>query len=95
MKNQKASKFLSQFDLHSLGDGDPVARINTIVAVACAIANLSRPESGLGTKEGRLIEVGTNFATTGGKSATLVQEVVFQRLSRLQENYTMPISKNS
>jgi hypothetical protein len=43
--------FLSTFDTTNLGEGDPVAGANLLAAVACTLANIARPGSGVVTGE--------------------------------------------
>ena len=62
--------FLATFDVTNLGEGDPNAGANTLAAMALALANVSRPRSGILTKEGHPFRRSPRCHETGVKTST-------------------------
>ena len=77
---------LSSFNIVALGEGDPVAGLNTLVAWACSLANVSYPGSGLITKDERILEVGCNLWISGSLTNALIHETVVNPLAHFQSS---------
>jgi len=78
---------LTTFDATSLGEGDSTAGANLLTAMACSLANIAPPGSGLVTKDGATIKVGSSLLVTGSHSASLVTDSVLVELGRKQNNF--------
>ena len=81
-------EFLKLAEAERLGEGDVIAGANTLAAMAISLANISRPGSGLVTRFGDTIGVGTSLMISGSLSASLVGERVLTGLGELQNNLT-------
>ena len=79
-------EFLTITGAERLGEGDVIAGSNTLAAMAISLANISRPGSGLETRFGDTIAVGTSMMISGSLSASLVGERVITGLGGLQNN---------
>ena len=75
------------FDASTLGEGDVVAGANVLTAMACSLANIHRPGSGLVTEDGERLPVGTNLLVSGPLSAGLISERVLSGLAERQNNF--------
>jgi hypothetical protein len=82
------SNFLKTFDTIGLGEGDLNAGVNTLAAMACTLANIARPGSGIYTKTGKLIRVGSSILSHGSLSGSLINDEVITPLLTLQNNLT-------
>ena len=80
--------FLSSFGATSLGEGDPVAGANLLATMACTLANIARPGSGVVTEEGRRMRVGTSLLVSGPLSSSLVADDLITELRIRQNNLT-------
>ena len=74
------------FNATDLGEGDPVAGLNLLAAMAFSLANIAPPGSGLRTKDGKTFAVGTNFTVSGELSSGLVTDSVLAGLNTRQNN---------
>ena len=83
----RLGSFLSQFNTTDLGDGDLVAGANTLAAHLCSMANLSRPGSGIMSKNERSFEIGANLVISGGLSSSLCKEHIGSQLAQYQNSY--------
>lgn len=83
----------SAFDVASLGDGDAVAGINQLAAMAVALANLALPRSGIVTPEGRRLEVGCNLLATGPRVTSSILDEVIAPISRCQNNLVAQVTR--
>jgi len=79
---------LNNFGAERLGEGDVIAGANLLAAFAIAIADVQRPGSGLVTRDGRSIAVGTSLLVSGSYSASLISEKVISGLAMRQNNLT-------
>ena len=79
-------EFLKLTDAERLGEGDVIAGANTLAAMAISLANISRPGSGLETRFGDTIAVGTSMMVSGSLSSSLVGERVLTGLGECQNN---------
>ena len=77
---------LHAFDATRLGEGDPAAGANLLVAMAITLANIQRPGSGLVTRDGQSIAVGNSLLVTGAFSCSLICEKIISGLSARQNN---------
>ncbi len=84
--HQRVSRLLAAFDASTLGEGDPVAGANVLVAMAVSLANIHRPGSCLVAKDGERLAVGTSLLVSGSLSADLVSERVLSGLAEHQNN---------
>jgi len=82
----RVSRLFESFDVTTLGEGDPVAGANTLAAMACSIANISRPGSCLVNKEGVKLGAGASLLISGSLSATLAGEKIISGLGTRQNN---------
>lgn len=69
-----------------MGEGDVVAGANLLAAMACTLANIHRPGSGLKTAEGATLAVGTSMLISGSHSCSLVSERILRGLGQRQAN---------
>ena len=83
---QKVGRLLDAFGATALGEGDLVAGANVLAAMACSLANLQRPGTGLVDKDGAKLPVGTSLLVSGSLSAGLVGERVLSGLATRQNN---------
>ena len=79
-------EFLKLTDAERLGESDLIAGANTLAAMAILLANIQRPGSGLETRFGDSITVGTSVIVSGSLSASLVGERVLTGLGEFQNN---------
>lgn len=79
-------EMLTSFGAAGLGEGDLIAGANTLAAMACSLANIARPGSGLKDKDGRTFKVGTSLLVSGSHSPSLVADQVAIELGRRQRN---------
>jgi hypothetical protein len=91
--DQHLSDLLTTFDATGLGEGDPVAGLNLLAAMAVSLANLSRPGSGIMTKEGRLVPAGCNLLASGSLVTSLVLDGVVTPVSRCQANLLAQLAR--
>ena len=75
------------FDATDLGEGDPVAGLNLLAAMAFSLANIAPPGSGLQAKDGKTFVVGTSFTVSGALSSSLVTDSVVVGMGEKQNNY--------
>lgn len=83
---------LTRFGVKRLGEGDTAAGANLLAAMACSLANLQRPGSGLATEDGETIAVGTSILVSGGHSVSLISEKVLAGLATCQNNLVSHLS---
>jgi hypothetical protein len=83
---KKARHLLDIFDGETLGDGDVNAGVNTLVAMASAIANVHPPGSCFVSGRGEKIAVGTSFMVSGELSQSLIREKVIAPVTDRQTN---------
>jgi hypothetical protein len=81
------------FDVAALGDGDAVAGINQLAAMAVALANLALPRSGIVTPEGRRLEVGCNLLATGARVTGSILDEVIAPISRCQNTLIAQVTR--
>lgn len=85
--SHKTKDFHTVFDVHALGEGDPVAGTNLLATMACAIANVAPPDSGLLGNDDSRQAVGMSLTVSGGHSSSLALEKVIRPLSVRQNNF--------
>jgi hypothetical protein len=83
----------TRFDVKRLGEGDTAAGANLLAAMACSLANIQRPGSGLITSDGETIAVGTSLIVSGGRSVSLISEKVLAGLATRQNNFVSHLGK--
>jgi len=93
--SQHLHALLNAFDAERLGEGDPVAGANLLVAMACSLANLQRPGSGFVTRDGQSIAVGTSMLVSGSFSTSLISERVLTGLAMRQTTLTSRFCRRS
>ena len=86
--NRNLHALLNAFDVVHLGEGDVIAGANQLAAMACSLANLERPGSGLLTRDGQSIAVGTSMLVSGSYSSSLISEKIISGLATRQNNLT-------
>ena len=74
------------FQVESLGDGNRMAGVNQLAAMAIVLANLARPMSGIVTREGRRLEVGCSLLATGPMVTSAILDEVVTPVRRCQDN---------
>jgi len=74
------------FRVESLGDGNRMAGINQLSAMAIVLANLARPGSGIITPEGRRLEVCCSLLATGPVVSSAILDDVLTPVRRCQDN---------
>ena len=74
------------FGISSLGEGDPIAGANLLVAMASALAALQKPGCCLMDSLGSTIGVGTSLIVTGPLSVALVDEKILSGMALRQDN---------
>ena len=79
---------LRNFDAEALGEGDVTAGANVLAAMAISLANIQRPGSGLVTRDGQGIAVGTSMLASGSHSSSLISEKIISGLAMRQNNLT-------
>ena len=84
--SQHLHALLNAFDAERLGEGDPVAGANLLVAMACSLAAIQKPGCCLTDSRGSTVGVGTNLIVSGPLSAALIEEKVLAGLARRQDN---------
>ena len=84
---------LTRFDVKRLGEGDVAAGANLLAAMACSLANIQRPGSGLVTDDGETIAVGTSLIVSGGRSVSMISEKVLAGLATRQNNFVSHLGK--
>jgi hypothetical protein len=79
------NELLNIFGAERLGEGNLVAGANLLAAMACSLANIQRPGSGLVADDGSTLKVGTSLLIFGSHSAGLISERVLggQRVTRI------------
>ena len=85
--SQRVARLLAVFDAAALGEGDVVAGANVLAAMACSLANIHRPGSGLVTEQGERLAVGTSLLISGSHSSSLVGEKIISGLGTHQNNF--------
>ena len=85
-ETQHLTQLFSQFDVTSLGEGDPVTGANLMATMCVTLGNLARPGSGLLSPDGRLLPVGSNLLATGSLLSSLVINEVVTPVGRCQDN---------
>ncbi|MEY3895911.1 MAG: hypothetical protein RLZZ214_1431 [Verrucomicrobiota bacterium] len=84
---------LTRFGIKRLGEGDPAAGANLLATMACSLANIQRPGSGLVTSDGETIAVGTSLIVSRARSVSLISEKVLAGLASRQNNLLSQLSK--
>lgn len=84
---------LTKFDAIGLGEGDPVAGLNLLAAMAITLANISRPGSGILTPEGRLIPAGCNLLASGSLVTSMILDEVLTPVGRCQANLLAQLNR--
>lgn len=79
---------LHAFEVTHLGEGDVTAGANTLAAMSICLANVHRSGSGLVTRDGQTIAVGTSMLVSGSHSSSLICEKVISGLAARQNNLT-------
>lgn len=80
------ARFLGTYGVRNLGDGDPVAGSNKLVAMLAVLAKAAPPGSGLKLSGGDVLRVGVNMVVSGSFSSQLVTDDVLSRLRERQDN---------
>jgi hypothetical protein len=80
------NELLHIFGAASLGEGDPVAGVNLLAAMATSIANISPPGSGLQAPNGETLHAGASFLVSGSHGTSLIAEKVLADLGDRQNN---------
>lgn len=86
-----ALRLLESFDYRSLGDGDPVAGMNTLVAMCCVLSSVAGPDSGLFSSKEGLHLAGIHLLTAGSLTSEIVQARVLKPLAAMQNNLSANI----
>lgn len=77
---------LYAFNTKDLGDGDEIAGMNLLAAMALTVANLARNGEGLLFPNGRHVQVGCSFLTCGSLTSRLVHDEIIAPISDMQSN---------
>ena len=86
---------LSKFGVERLGEGDVGAGANLLAAMACSLANLQRPGSGLVNGDGETLAVGTSLLVSGARSVSLISEKVLAGLATRQNNLVSHLTQKA
>ena len=84
--SQHLNSLLTAFGASALGEGDATVGANLLAAMACSIANVHRPGSGLVAPDGSTLAVGTSLIVSGSHTASLVIDKVTSGLGTRQNN---------
>ena len=86
---------LSKFGVERLGEGDVGAGANLLAAMACSLANVQRPGSGLVNGDGETLAVGTSLLVSGALSVSLISEKVLAGLATRQNNLVSHLTQKT
>lgn len=79
-------KLLTSFRVQDLGDGDEVQGINTLVAMAISLANLTPDENWIVDSRGRNIRLGVTLFVTGSASSGAISDDILSQIDSRQKN---------
>jgi hypothetical protein len=88
-------RLLQLFNAESLGEGDLVAGANVLAAKCISIANLHPPGTCLIISDGKRLQVGMSFVTSGGLTSSLVSETVLDPIAIIQNNVVDHLSADA
>jgi hypothetical protein len=94
-ETQNLNELLESFGAAVLGEGDLVAGVNLLAAMACSIANLQRPGSGCVDSAGNCFLVGGSLIISGSHSAELIRENVIRPMAVKQANLVSHILESA
>lgn len=83
----------SAFGVDSLGDGNRMAGINQLSAMAIVLANLASPGSCIMTKEGRRLEVGCSLLSSGPLVTGSILDEIVTPVRRCQDTLLEQLSR--
>ncbi|MDB4758801.1 hypothetical protein OAF99_00505 [Akkermansiaceae bacterium] len=86
-------KLLTSFRVQDLGDGDEVQGINTLVAMAISLANLTPDENWIVDSHGRNIRLGVNLFVTGSVSSGAISDDVISQIDSRQKNLNRTLQR--
>lgn len=85
-------QFAYTFDLINLGH-DTNAGLNALASMACTLANVARPGSGIVTPKGNRMHIGSSLLVNGALSSSIVNDNVVTELRLCQNNLTAHLRK--
>ncbi|MDB4544813.1 hypothetical protein N9Z83_02610 [Akkermansiaceae bacterium] len=85
--NHNFNAFLSAFNLTDLGEGNPNTGANILAVMACNLAAISRPGSGIYDRTEKLYPVGSSILVSDPHSSCMVSDVLMDDLAERQNNY--------
>ena len=86
-------QLLTAFDARALGEGDEVAGLNVLAAMAIILANIARPGSGICTPDGQLIRVGCNLLASGPLVTNMILDEVVTPVACCQNNLLAQLTR--
>lgn len=81
------------FQVESLGDGNRMAGVNQLAAMALTLANLARPGSCIVTPEGRRLQIGCNLLATGPLVTSAILDEVVTPVRRCQDTLLSQLNR--
>ena len=82
------NSLLHSFDVTRLGEGNTAAGANLLASMACSLASVQRPGSGLINRNDDTITAGTSLLVSGAHSCSLISEKILNGLAMRQNNLT-------